>query len=261
MAEPTDKPVLPPDPRWGKNPPPEAEEEKKFLQGPQPRAYEFARLFRISWECWKGFRTFHFVGPCITVYGSARFGETHRYYAMTRELGREIAEAGFTVMTGGGPGLMEAANRGAKDAGGNSVGCNIQLPHEQEPNKYLDRWMEFHYFFVRKLILAKYSYGFVAVPGGFGTIDEFFEVSTLVQTGKIKNFPLVLMGKDYWAPLIDFMKNTLAKEKTIDEEDWLRIKVTDEPSEAVAHIRDTALREFGLSYAAKMKKRWFLFER
>jgi uncharacterized protein (TIGR00730 family) len=179
---------------------------------------------------------------------------------MARELGQEIAKAGFTVMTGGGPGIMEAANRGAKDAGGSSVGCNIQLPMEQKPNSYLDTWVEFRYFFVRKLMLAKYSYAYVAMPGGFGTMDEFFEVATLVQTGKIKNFPLVLMGADYWAPLLDFMKNTLVKENTIEQADLDRIFVSDSPAEVVGRIKEIALREFGLSYGPKIKRRWFFFE-
>lgn len=258
MNEPNPKPTLPPNPRWGKNSP--LTEEHKFLQGPQTRRYDLARLFRIALECWRGFRHFHFVGPCITVYGSARFGDDHRYYRMARELGQEIAKAGFTVMTGGGPGIMEAANRGAKDAGGSSVGCNIQLPMEQKPNSYLDTWVEFRYFFVRKLMLAKYSYAYVAMPGGFGTMDEFFEVATLVQTGKIKNFPLVLMGADYWAPLLDFMKNTLVKENTIEQADLDRIFVSDSPAEVVGRIKEIALREFGLSYGPKIKRRWFFFE-
>jgi uncharacterized protein (TIGR00730 family) len=251
--------TLPPDPRWGKSPPPS--EEQKFLHGPQPRGFEFARLMRIAWECWRGFRAFHFVGPCITVYGSARFGDDHPYYDLARQVGQEIARAGFTVMTGGGPGIMEAANRGAKEAGGQSVGCNIQLPHEQIPNRYLDTWVEFRYFFVRKLMLAKYSYAFVAMPGGFGTIDEFFEIATLVQTGKVKNFPLVLMGKSYWQPLLDFMRTTLIGSKTIDQADLDRIIVSDSPMEVVARIKEIALREFGLSYGAIVKRRWYLFER
>jgi uncharacterized protein (TIGR00730 family) len=152
-------------------------------------------------------------------------------------------------------------NRGAKEAGGQSVGCNIQLPHEQIPNRYLDTWVEFRYFFVRKLMLAKYSYAFVAMPGGFGTIDEFFEIATLVQTGKVKNFPLVLMGKSYWQPLLDFMRTTLIGSKTIDQADLDRIIVSDSPMEVVARIKEIALREFGLSYGAIVKRRWYLFER
>src|ERR1700693_432854 len=194
-------------PQWGKAP--ACPEEELFLEGPRSRGFELGRAFRIFWELIYGFRALHFVGPCITVFGSARFSQEHPYYALTRELGARIARAQFTVMTGGGPGLMEAANRGAKDARGISIGCNIVLPQEQKPNPYLDKFVEFHYFFVRKLMLVKYSYGFVAAPGGFGTLDELFEVATLIQTGKIKDFPVVLLGVEYWSPLLDFLRQSL----------------------------------------------------
>ena len=156
---------------------------------------------RIFAELVRGFRALHFLGPCITVFGSARFEEGNPHYELAREMGRRIGRMGFTVMTGGGPGVMEAANRGARDVGACSIGCNIALPQEQEPNPYLDRFIEFEYFFVRKLMLVKYSYAFVVLPGGFGTLDEVFEVATLIQTRKIESFPCVLMGLDYWAPL------------------------------------------------------------
>ena len=188
-----------PDSHWGKST--SNTEEQIFLEGPHGRGFELGRAFRIFRELIHGFRSLHFVGPCVTVFGSARFPATHPYYALTRELGAIIAQAKFAVMTGGGPGLMEAANRGAKEANGVSIGCNIVLPQEQEPNRYLDKWVEFRYFFVRKLMLVKYSYGFVAAPGGFGTLDELFEVATLIQTGKIRNFPVVLLGVEYWSPL------------------------------------------------------------
>src|SRR5205085_4974507 len=164
----------------------------------------------------RGFRHLHFVGPCVTVFGSARFHEDHPYYALARQVGSQLALAGFTVMTGGGPGIMEAANRGAKDVGGRSVGCNIKLPQEQKPNPHLDTWIDFEYFFVRKTMLVKYSYAFVVMPGGFGTLDELFEVATLIQTGKLEDFPVALMGKDYWAPLLDQIKRVVA-ERTIDQ--------------------------------------------
>jgi uncharacterized protein (TIGR00730 family) len=209
----------------------------------------------------RGFRALHFVGPCVTVFGSARFREGHPYYALTREVGARLAHEGFTVMTGGGPGLMEAANRGAKEAGGYSVGANIELPHEQEPNAYLDRWVEFRYFFVRKLMLVKYSYAFVAMPGGFGTLDEIFETAVLVQTGKIKQFPLVLLGVSYWQPLIDFIRNRLIAERTIDPMDLDRWIVTDSPREAVDLIRERALGQFGLKYRPAPKARRLLGER
>ena len=186
---------------WKRNAGAAAPAETKFLQGPQKRQSECWQAFKIFRELVTGFRKLHFVGPCVTVFGSARFDETHRYYGMAREVGRLLAKSGFTVMTGGGPGIMEAANRGAKDAGGRSIGCNIVLPLEQKPNPYVDSWIDFEYFFVRKLMLVKYSYAFVVMPGGFGTLDELFEVATLIQTGKVENFPVALMGADYWRPL------------------------------------------------------------
>jgi len=177
---------------WGKrsrNP-----EERRFLEGPAWRLTELRRLIRIFFEFLRGFRHLHFVGPCVTVFGSARFPEGHRYYRLAQEVGRLAAEAGFTVMTGGGPGLMEAANRGARENGGRSVGCNIELPFEQDPNPYLDRVVSCEHFFVRKVLLFKYSYAFVALPGGIGTMDELFEALTLIQTKKVENFPVILVG-------------------------------------------------------------------
>jgi len=231
-----------------------------FLQGAHTRRHELRQVFRIFFECLRGFRALHFVGPCVTVFGSARFQEPHRYYALAEEVGARLAEAGLTVMTGGGPGLMEAANRGAKRAGGRSIGCNIRLPHEQKPNAYLDRMVEFRYFFVRKLMLLKYSYGFVALPGGFGTLDEIFETAVLIQTHKIKAFPLVLLGVEFWKPLIGVMKDRLLGEGTIDASDVDRLVVTDSAREATELIRDRATHEFGLTYGARAKRRWFLFE-
>jgi uncharacterized protein (TIGR00730 family) len=245
-------------PEWGKGT--RDPSERRFLAGPRPRGLEFAQAFRIFWECIRGYRALHFVGPCVTVFGSARFQEGHPYYELTREVGACLAEVGFTVMTGGGPGLMEAANRGAKEAGGYSVGANIELPQEQKPNAYLDRWVEFKYFFVRKLMLVKYSYAFVAMPGGFGTLDEIFETAVLVQTGKIKQFPLVLLGVNYWQPLIDFIRARLVAEKTIDPVDLDRWIVTDSPSEAVTMIRERALGQFGLTYGPRPKPRWYFGE-
>src|SRR5579872_5812870 len=163
-------------------------------------------------------------------------------------------------MTGGGPGLMEAANRGAKEAHGASVGCNITLPIEQKPNSYLDRWVEFKYFFVRKLMLAKYSYGFIAMPGGFGTLDELFEIVTLIQTGKMRDFPVVLMGTSYWTPMIQFLENIVLENGAINPEDLRKISITDSPSEAVRHIQNSAVRQFGLRYTVRRRPRRFLFE-
>lgn len=179
---------------------------------------------------------------------------------MARAVGKQLSETGFTVMTGGGPGIMEAANRGAKDVNGPSIGCNIKLPHEQYANPYLDVMVEFDHFFVRKTMLIKYSYAFIALPGGFGTFDEIFEALTLIQTGKIQNFPVVLMGKDYWQPLMDMMDERLLREKTISPEDLKLLFITDSPEEAVSYVRDIGLSKFGLSYGAKVKRRWFLLE-
>jgi uncharacterized protein (TIGR00730 family) len=208
----------------------------------------------------RGFRALHFVGPCVTVFGSARFKADHPYYELGRELGARLARVGFTVMTGGGPGVMEAANRGAREEGGRSIGCNIELPHEQHPNPYLDRWITFHHFFVRKVMLVKYSYAFIALPGGFGTLDEMFEIATLVQTGKVQEYPIVLMGRDYWRPLLDFVRNRLLVEGTIDPGDEQRLPVTDSAAEAVDMITAVAMRRFGLSYGPLARRRWFLGE-
>jgi uncharacterized protein (TIGR00730 family) len=243
---------------WGKGT--RDDEEKRFLQGPRPRGIELAEAGRIFRECVRGFRRMHFVGPCVTVFGSARFKEDHPYYALARRVGACLAEAGFTVMTGGGPGIMEAANRGAKDAGGRSVGCNITLPVEQKPNPYLDEWVEFRYFFVRKLMLEKYSYAFIAMPGGIGTLDEIFETSVLIQTGKMKEFPFILVGTSYWKPLVDYLREGLLAAGTIDAADVTRWILTDSPEEAVALIRERAMRQFGLTYGPNMKKRWWLGE-
>ncbi len=230
--------------RWGKRT--DSVEDRQFLAGPRSRTAELLRLFRIAGEFIRGFRRLHFVGPCVTVFGSARFPPEHRFYALGQEMGSRLARAGFTVMTGGGPGIMEAANRGAREAGGTSIGCNIRLPREQDPNPYLDTFLEFRYFFVRKVMLVKYSYAFVVLPGGFGTLDEVFETLTLIQTGKIYNFPLVLMGTDYWSGLLDFFRGTLLAERTIDAQDLDRILVTDSPEEAMQAIVAAATGPFGL---------------
>ena len=243
--------------RWGKasaDP-----DDKRFLAGPRPRLRELGWAVRVFCEFIRGFRALHFVGPCVTVFGSARVADQHRYYEMARQVGAGLARAGFTVMTGGGPGIMEAANRGAKEAGGRSIGCNIELPQEQQPNAYLDRWVTFRHFFVRKVMLVKYSYAYIAMPGGFGTLDEMTEAATLIQTGKISHFPLVLMGVEFWKPLLEFMRGTLVKEGTIgpDDVDFL---VTDSPEEAAAHVRRVGMERFGLSYGPKIKPRWYLGE-
>ncbi len=239
---------------WGKR---GTEAEGRFLAGPRPRIPEFVELLRITREFVRGFRRLHFVGPCVTVFGSARFTEQHRYYELARELGGRLAHSGFSVMTGGGPGVMEAANRGAKESGGVSIGSNIVLPREEEPNPYLDHWVDFEYFFVRKVMLLKYSYGFVVLPGGFGTMDEIFETVTLVQTGKIQGFPIVVMGRDYWQPILDFMRQVMVPAGTISPEDPDLLMLTDSPEEAVAYIKQVAIERFNLQWEPVVQpKRW-----
>ena len=219
--------------------------DRTLLKGPNPRLKELRTLFGVMRDFIHGFRALHFVGPCITVFGSARFEEDHPYYKLARETGAAIARMGFTVMTGGGPGIMEAANRGAKDVNGRSVGCNIRLPFEQSPNPYLDRWVTMNYFFVRKMLLMKYSYGFVIMPGGFGTLDEMFEALTLIQTKKVRNFPVVVMGTEFWSEMRHLI-NHMLKGATISPEDIDLICWTDSVQEAIAHLQDRAVKQFGL---------------
>ena len=216
------------------------------MEGPRSRSFEFKHAFDVFYEMIKGFRTFHFIGPCVTVFGSARFLEDHAYYRLGFEVGQELTLKGFAVMTGGGPGIMEAANRGAKSMGGISLGCNITLPREQRPNSYLDIWVEFKYFMVRKFMLAKYSYGFVAMPGGFGTLDELFGVLTLIQTKKMKDFPVVLVGKEFWEPLRKLIEERLVEAKTINPEDTKTLYFTDSPIDAAEFIQSVATRKFEL---------------
>jgi uncharacterized protein (TIGR00730 family) len=224
----------------------DALEERQLLQGPNERRRDFRLVMGAIYDFLNGFRMLHFVGPCITVFGSARFKEDHPHYKQARIVGAELVKLGFTVMTGGGPGIMEAANRGAKDVGGRSVGCNIILPHEQKENPYLDRFVNFRYFFVRKTLLIKYSYGFVIMPGGFGTMDEMFEALTLIQTGKIRNFPIVMMGLDYWKELRAFIQKML-EAGTISPGDLDLMLFTDSVEEAMNHLREKAVKQFKLS--------------
>ncbi len=243
---------------WGKGP--SGGWAQDFLRGPLGRWADFLRACRIFAEFIRGFRGLHFVGPCVTVFGSARFGEDHEYYTLAREMGRRIAGLGITTMTGGGPGIMEAANRGAKESGGASIGCNIKLPNEQKPNPYVDSFVEFHYFFVRKVMLVKYSYAFVCMPGGFGTLDELWEIATLVQTKKVQNFPIVLMGTAYWAPMVEFIEKTLIANKTIDPADRGLITITDSPDEAIEAIREGLSRTLTPIVTKPRKRLWFLGE-
>jgi uncharacterized protein (TIGR00730 family) len=230
--------------------------DRVLLEGPHSRLRELRLVLRSTSDFIRGFRTLHFVGPCVTVFGSARFGETHPAYAVARAVGRGLAEAGFTVMTGGGPGLMEAANRGAREAGGRSVGCAIRLPREQAVNAYLDRVVTCEHFFVRKVLLFKYSYAFIALPGGLGTVDELSEALTLIQTGKILRFPVVLMGTDYWSGLKQQLERMVA-DGAIDAADLALLFITDAVDDALRHVRDLAIARFGVGEArVRRPARW-----
>ena len=234
--------------------------ERRFLEGPGGRTMGLMQAIRVFVEMIRSFRTLHFVGPCVTVFGSARLAEGDAAYELGRRTGAELARAGFTVMTGGGPGLMEAASRGAKEAGGETVGCGIRLVRTEARNPYSDTWLQFRYFFVRKLMLVRYSYAFVVLPGGFGTMDEVFESATLIQTGKIQDFPIVLMGSEYWRPLLDFVRDRMVARGVIDQADFDRFTVTDSPEDAAALVRDTAIRRFGVHYRARPRRKRILFE-
>jgi uncharacterized protein (TIGR00730 family) len=219
--------------------------DQVLLEGPHSRWKELRLLTNVMFEFIRGFRALHFAGPCVTVFGSARFKEGSPYYEQAREMGKRIVGLGFTVMTGGGPGIMEGANRGAHEAGGRSVACNIKLPMEQKPNPYLDKFVTLEHFFVRKVMLFKYSYAFVAMPGGAGTMDEFFEAVTLMQTKKLKNFPVILWGTDYWGPLLSFFMD-MVKLGTIDASELNMLLVTDSMDEAIAHLQSHAAEAYHL---------------
>jgi len=231
-----------------------------FLDGPHSRLKEFKFAFATMVEFIRGFRALHFIGPCITVFGSARFDEGHPFYELTRHAAAAFAQLGFTIMTGGGPGLMEAANRGAKDVGGRSVGCNIQLPVEQKPNPYLDKWVYVKHFFLRKVLLVKYSYAFVVVPGGYGTLDEYFEALTLIQTHKIEDFPIIIFGKEYHRELIAHIEE-MKRNATIGEKDDRLFLVTDSIDEATDMIREHCIKKFGLKPEKEVKPLKWLFEK
>jgi uncharacterized protein (TIGR00730 family) len=229
-----------------------------LLEGPRARIKELGLIFRVFIEFIRAFRVLHFVGPCVTVFGSARFKEDHPYYKKGVEVGAALAKLGFTVMTGGGPGVMEAANRGAKEAGGVSVGCNIELPFEQYPNPYLDKYVNMRYFFTRKVMLVKYSYALVVLPGGFGTLDEFAEVITLIQTKKIENFPVVIIGSEYYKKFLEFI-DFMAEQETIDKEDKELFFVTDSVEDAIEYLKINSIERFGLK-KKRMKRNPILGE-
>jgi uncharacterized protein (TIGR00730 family) len=229
-----------------------------YLDGPQSRGFELSFAWKVFRQILEGNRALYFVGPCITVFGSARFGENHPYYGIAREFGKRIAKIGFTVMTGGGPGIMEAANRGAFENGGKSVGCNIRLPMEQQPNRYMQKWITFDYFFLRKAMLLKYSYAFIIMPGGFGTLDEMFNTLTLIQTKSLTRFPVVLFGKSYYENLVEMIRKMIAEE-TILQEDLDLLLITDDMDEAMNHINTYISSNYDL--LKKRKSIWWLFEK
>lgn len=239
---------------------PQTKKEIQFFEGPQSRWKDFKYTLTVFFEFIKGFRALHFVGPCVTVFGSARFKEDHPFYQQARVLSGEIAKLGFTIMTGGGPGIMEAANRGAKEVGGKSVGCNIVLPHEQKHNDYLDKWVDIKYFFIRKMLLIKYSYAFIVMPGGFGTLDEFYEALTLVQTKKIQMFPIIIFDKKFYKDIIEH-NQIMYKAGTISQNDENLYLFTDSIPETIAYIREKSIAAFGLKYMKPRKPFWGFLEK
>jgi uncharacterized protein (TIGR00730 family) len=230
-------------------------EDERFLRRePRPAFLDTDpwRTLRIMSEFVEGFDALAGLGPAVTVFGSARIGRDHPQYRIGRAIGRKLAEEGFAVITGGGPGVMEAANRGCQEGGGISVGCNIELPHEQALNPYCDLGIQFRYFFARKTMFVKYADAFVILPGGFGTLDELFEALTLIQTGKIRHFPVVLVGSDYWAGLLAWMRETQLPAGAIAQADIDLLQVTDDPDDVCRIIKasmddspdaDTSLRD------------------
>ncbi|AZI26742.1 TIGR00730 family Rossman fold protein [Pedobacter sp. G11] len=234
--------------------------EIEFLEGPHSRIKEFIFVIRTMVDLVRGFRGLHFVGPCITFFGSARFSQDHPYYQFARKAASVFAKLGFTIMTGGGPGLMEAANRGAKDVAGRSVGCNISLSREQKPNIYLDRWVNMNHFFTRKVLLVKYSFAFVVLPGGYGTLDECFEALTLIQTRKIHDFPVIIFGKEFHKNLLRHIAE-MRENRTISEADFNLLLITDDISQAEEFIKLHSIKKFGLQKVKKHRPLSWLFER
>ena len=206
-----------------------------MLAGRDSRTQEFMRVLRISREFVRGFRALHRIGPCVTFFGASRFGESHPYYEPSRDLARRVAELGFNIITGGGPGLMEAANRGAREGGTMSIGATIDINNEA-PNSFVDRRIPFHYFFARKVVLVKYSYGFVMLPGGMGTLDEMFEAVTLIQTNRLAQFPIILYGSDYWEGLVDWLRDVPLAKGAFSAADLARIRLTDDDDEVVERL-------------------------
>jgi uncharacterized protein (TIGR00730 family) len=228
-----------------------------YLDGPKPRMNELVFAWNVFKEFIRSMRYLHFIGPAITVFGSARFAPNHKWYVQAVEMGKRIAALGFTTITGGGPGIMEAANKGAFENGGESVGCNIKLPFEQHSNPFVTKSITFNYFFSRKVMLVKYSYAFVIFPGGFGTMDELFETLTLIQTKTINDFPVVLFGKVYYQPMMDYIQ-FMVQEGTISPEDVKLLLLTDDMDEAINHITSYVK----TNYTVKPRKSlWWLLEK
>jgi len=212
--------------------------EKLFLSGGRHREEDLASAVGFFLEFLRAFESFAATQPCVTVFGSSRFAEDHPHYRLAREIGAGLAKAGYAVMTGGGSGIMEAANRGAKEAGGLSLGCNIRLPREQVPNKYLDRFIQFEHFFARKVMLVKYSCAFVVMPGGFGTLDETMEIATLMQTNKLNHFPLIAVGGEFWDHFDTFVREAMVKQGTISVEETRVIHRAETADEVVRLVRN-----------------------
>ena len=233
-----------------------SKDESLFVQGPLSRIKELIFTFKVQYNFIKAFRKLHFIGPCVTVFGSARFGSESKHYKNAEKIGAQLAQLGFTIMTGGGPGIMEAANKGAFEAGGYSVGCNIVLPVEQIPNPYLHKWIYIPYFFVRKVILVKYSYAFVVMPGGMGTLDELFEALTLIQTKMIADFPVVIFDSEYHKELTHHIQKMVESE-SISKDDLKLLFITDSVDELVEHIKKHAISKFGLKKEVHKPKWWF----
>ena len=226
---------------------PKTTADEKFLERPPATRPDFVdsdpwRALRILSEFVEGFDALAGVGPAVTIFGSARVAAGAPMYELARDIAHKLAASGFAIITGGGPGVMEAANRGCREGGGLSVGCNIELPHEQGLNQYVDLGIEFRYFFARKTMFVKYADAFVIMPGGFGTLDELFESLTLIQTGKVRDFPVILVGRDYWQGLIDWMRAVQLPAGAIAEKDLGLLKLTDDPDEVVEIVRAYAAR-------------------
>jgi len=232
-------------------------DESLFVRGPLSRFKELLFSFKVQYNFIKAFRKMHFVGPCVTVFGSARFNKNSKYYKDAEKIGAELSKLGLTIMTGGGSGIMEAANKGAFESGGYSVGCNIILPNEQKPNPYLHKWINIPYFFLRKVILIKYSYAFVIMPGGVGTLDELFEAFTLIQTKIIRNFPIVIFDSQYHKDLCQHIL-VMKENESISPEDMKLLFVTDSIDELITHIKTHAIKKFGL--IKKKKPKWWFAE-